>query len=82
ENEGKVVTGKMVADGPFVESKEAVGGYFLIRAGSFDEAVALARECPILEYGAAVEVRPIAAVCPTMQRVRETVDAGLEPAVG
>jgi hypothetical protein len=71
--------GRVVADGPFAESKEAVGGYFLIRAGSFDEAVVLAKGCPILEHGGAVEVRPIAAVCPTLQRVRETTNEALEP---
>jgi hypothetical protein len=56
--------GKLVADGPFAESKEAVGGYFLIRAASFDDAVAIAQQCPTLEFGAVIEVRPIAAECP------------------
>jgi hypothetical protein len=65
--EGKVVSGKkgrVVADGPFAESKEAIGGYFLIEAESLDEAVEIARGWPILEYGASVEVRPVAAACP------------------
>jgi hypothetical protein len=64
--EGKIVSGKnrAVADGPFAESKEAIGGYFLIHAESMDEAVEIARTWPILDYGATVEVRPVAAACP------------------
>lgn len=69
EPEGRVVSGKsgrVVADGPFAESKEAIGGYFLLRVGSFDEAVAIARNCPGLPYGAVVEVRPVAEACPLL----------------
>jgi hypothetical protein len=67
EGKGKIVSGKhgrVVADGPFAESKEAVGGYFLVRAASLDEAVVIAKECPGLSYGAVVEVRPVAEQCP------------------
>ncbi len=67
EPEGKVVSGKggrTVADGPFAESKEAIGGYFLLKVGGMDEAVAIAQQCPGLPYGAKVEVRPVAAECP------------------
>src|SRR5262249_32153499 len=48
EREGKIVSGKnrVVSDGPFAESKEAIGGYFLLDVASFDDAVAIARECP------------------------------------
>src|SRR4051812_24761964 len=63
EPEGKVVSGKRgrsVADGPFAESKEAIGGYFLLQVDTFEEAVAIAKECPGLEHGAIVEVRPVA----------------------
>ena len=73
EREGRVVSGKggrTVADGPFAESKEAIGGYFLVTADSLDEAVAIAKQCPILEYGSTVEVRPIAEMCPTMDRMK------------
>jgi hypothetical protein len=66
EREGKVVSGKngrVVADGPFAESKEAIGGYFVLAVNSLDEAVAIAQECPGLPYGAKIEVRPIAAAC-------------------
>ena len=61
--EGKVVSGKngrVIADGPFAESKEAIAGYFLVNAKSLDEAVAIAKNCPGLEYGSSVEVRAIA----------------------
>jgi len=54
----------VVADGPFAESKEAIGGYFLLKVDSLDEAVAIAQECPGLPYGAKVEVRPVMARCP------------------
>src|SRR5881394_3229586 len=67
EGEGKVVSGKngrVVADGPFAESKEAIGGYFLLAVKTLDEAVAIAKECPGLPFGAVVEVRPVAEACP------------------
>lgn len=70
EPEGKLVSGRngsVVADGPFAESKEAVGGYFLLRVDTLDEAVAIARQCPGLPYGVRVEVRPVAEICPAMQ---------------
>ncbi len=82
-DEARIVSGKngrIVADGPFAESKEAVGGYFLIKAGSLDEAVAVAQQCPILEYGSVVEVRPIAADCPTLQRAQRVIREELAPA--
>jgi hypothetical protein len=67
DNRGKIVSGKhggIVADGPFAESKEAIGGYFLLQVDSLDEAVAIARDCPGLPYGAKVEVRPVMEQCP------------------
>ena len=72
--EGKIVTGKKgrsVADGPFAESKEAVGGYFYLRVSGMDEAVEIARGCPGLEYGAVVEVRPVADMCSVKQRYEQ-----------
>jgi hypothetical protein len=76
--EGKVVTGKRgrnVADGPFAESKEAIGGYFLLNVATMDEAVEIARECPGLDYGAAVEVRPVAHRCGLHARLEELAEA-------
>jgi hypothetical protein len=72
--EGQIVSwkrGQTVADGPFAESKEAIGGYFLLQAKDHDEAVAIAKECPTLKYGVTVEVRPVAEQCAQMQRVTE-----------
>lgn len=64
--EGKSVSGKnrAVTDGPFAESKEAVGGYFMLDVPTMDEAVEIARQCPGLPFGAKVEVRPVLAECP------------------
>ena len=66
EPRGKIVSGAegRVVDGPFAESKEAVGGYFLLQVGSMEEAVAIAQKCPGLPYGAKVEVRPVMEKCP------------------
>jgi hypothetical protein len=67
EPSGKIVSGKggrIVADGPFAESKEAIGGYFSLQVDSLDEAVEIAQQCPGLPYGVKVEVRPVAAICP------------------
>jgi hypothetical protein len=67
EPEGKIVSGKngrVVADGPFAESKEAIGGYFLLRVDTLEEALAIAQQCPGLPHGARVEVRPVAEACP------------------
>jgi hypothetical protein len=72
--EGKIVSwkkGQTVADGPFAESKEAIGGYFLLRVKDRNEAVEIAKECPTLKYGLTIEVRPVAEQCPHMQRATE-----------
>jgi len=74
EEQGKVVSGRnghIVADGPFAESKEAVGGYFYLQVADENEAIEIARQCPGLEYGAVVEVRPIADICSVKQRAEE-----------
>ena len=65
ERECKVVSGKngTVADGPYAESKEALGGYFMLQVSGMDEAVEIARNCPGLPYGAVIEVRPVASEC-------------------
>ena len=49
----------VVTDGPFVEGKEEVGGYLIVSANDLNEAVALAKGCPIFENNGTVEVRPI-----------------------
>lgn len=62
---GGVVSSKdgLVTDGPYVESKEAVGGYLITRADSFEAAMEAARGCPVLKYGLVIEVRPIIGQC-------------------
>lgn len=48
-------------DGPYAETKEIMGGYVLLEADTFDEAVAAGRACPGLNYGMTVEVRTVMA---------------------
>jgi hypothetical protein len=65
-HEGKIVSqkgGHSVTDGTFAESKEAIGGFFLLELGSLDEATEIAKDFPGLAYGATVEVRPVAPEC-------------------
>ena len=83
ESTGKIISGKngrTVADGPFAESKEAIGGYFMLNVKTLEEAVAIGQQCPGLAYGATVEVRPLLEVCPMMKEEnassRESVPAG------
>jgi hypothetical protein len=49
---------QLVTDGPYAEVKEALGGFFILEAGSIDEACQLAAQIPAAEHGA-VEVRPV-----------------------
>jgi hypothetical protein len=49
--------GFTVTDGPFAETKEALGGYYLVEANDLDAAIALAKQIPVLDGG--LEVRPI-----------------------
>jgi hypothetical protein len=51
------IRGDVVTDGPFVETKEVLGGYYLIEASDLDQALAFGRLCPA--PGGGVEVRPI-----------------------
>lgn len=61
--EGKVIkSNHVVTDGPYAELKESVAGFIMIRAADFDEAVGLARTCPILRGNNTVEVRRIVSV--------------------
>lgn len=56
-------------DGPFAETKEALGGFYLVEARDLDEALELGKACPGVRYGAAIEVRPVI----------EFPEAGAEP---
>ena len=51
-----------MVDGPYTEAKEIVGGYFLIEAVDYDEAVQICRSCPHLKYGGRIELREIDAI--------------------
>ena len=63
--------GRFVADGPFAESKEAIGGYLLLDVETLEEAIAIAQTSPSLAYGTAIEVRPVAEECPLDACARE-----------
>lgn len=59
---GKVLRGDKdvsVVDGPFSETKEVVGGYFIVEAGDYDEAAELSKSCPHLAFGGTIELRQI-----------------------
>lgn len=61
--EGKIVAGEngaSISDGVFAESKEAIAGYLILNVQTMDEALSVARACPMLKYGARLEVRRIA----------------------
>jgi len=60
--EGKVLRPKSVInDGPYIEKKESIAGYIIIKAKNLDEAVKIAEKCPILQgEGTSVEVRQTA----------------------
>jgi hypothetical protein len=49
---------ELITDGPFAETKEQLGGFYLIEAESLDEALEIAARCPGARHGA-VEVRPL-----------------------
>jgi hypothetical protein len=51
--------GSTITDGPFVEAKELVAGYFIVSAPDLDAAVEMARGCPIYKRNGSVEVRRI-----------------------
>jgi hypothetical protein len=71
---GKFVSGpggRTVTDGPFPESKEAIGGFIQVNVPTMEEAVEIARANPLLEYGLIIEVRATAANCPSMERVSQ-----------
>ena len=50
---------QLVTDGPFVETKDLVGGYFLFKARDMDHALSLTKDYPDFDLGGTVEVREI-----------------------
>jgi hypothetical protein len=49
----------LTTDGPFIEMKEALGGYYLYEADDLDKAIELAARIPAARMGGAIEVRPV-----------------------
>jgi hypothetical protein len=60
---GKIMRGKAgqvrVTDGPYSETKEVLGGYYIVETADYDGAIALARNCPHFDYGGTIEVRQV-----------------------
>ena len=54
------VHGDLVTDGPFVDAKEIVAGFYVLEAPDLEAALAIARRNPVCQEGGGVEVRPIA----------------------
>ena len=74
ERRGVIISGRngrFVTDGPFAESKEAIGGYLVLDVETIEEATAIAQSSPGLAYGGSIEVRPMADECPLDVRARE-----------
>ena len=67
-----------MTDGPFVESKEIVGGYSIVQADTIDAAAELAKGCPALLSGGKVEVRPLAGLAAALRprRAAPLLDGG------
>ena len=63
DDPGRYLTGfgvkQVVTDGPYAETKEVIGGYWIITAADYDEAVRIASDCPTLEFGGRLEVRAV-----------------------
>jgi hypothetical protein len=58
---GVLISGKdgVIKDGPFLESKELIGGYYLLKANDLDTIVEIAKTCPCHLWGGTTEIRPI-----------------------
>jgi hypothetical protein len=69
---GRVISmsGGRVMDGPYAETKEAIGGFFMLKVADMDEAVAIGKQCPSLPLGLTVEVRPLADCSPVLDGLR------------
>ena len=67
ERRGATISGKnarVISDGPFAETKEAIGGYLLMEADSLEEAIAIEKEDPVLCHGTTLAIRPLSDQCP------------------
>lgn len=52
-------TDKIVTDGPYIEAKEGVSGYYFLMANNLEEATKIAEGCPSLSIGATLEIREV-----------------------
>jgi len=50
--------GRLVTDGPFAETREQLGGYYLVKAKDLDEAIGIAERIPAARFGT-IEIRPV-----------------------
>ena len=53
------IQGDLITDGPFIDAKEVVAGFYVIEADDLDAALAIAKTNPVVHDGGAVEVRPV-----------------------
>lgn len=60
-SKGKRISGpgRVVSDGPFVESKELIGGYYTVSANSFEDVIKIAQDFPDYDLGGTVEIREV-----------------------
>lgn len=60
-DKGILIKGKdcVIKDGPYLESREIIGGYYLLQAKDLETVVELAKECPTHLFGGTTEIRPI-----------------------
>ena len=79
QNVGRVISknGRTLSDGPYAESKEAIGGYFILTVSNLDEAIEIAKQCPGLDQGMKVEVRPLAERCPMAEHAEQALTAAM-----
>jgi hypothetical protein len=66
---------KMVTDGPFAETREQLGGYFMVEAKDLDEAIKIAEQIPAAKWGT-VEIRPVVEI-PNLPVSGELAEQGL-----
>lgn len=50
---------RLITDGPYAETKEVLGGYYIIECENLDEALDAAARCPAVAFGGSIEIRPI-----------------------
>jgi len=73
-SEGRILSGRPgqpVTDGPFIEGKEAIGGFVWITADSLDAAAEIAKGNPALAYGLTIEVREVVEECPIFAQLKK-----------